>query len=104
MMTIKNKELCLTLELTVVPASGRSDLIIDKEGRLRCYLKSQAEKGKANKELVSLLAQKIGVRQQDITILSGELGRKKRIKIATSITKEELFSLCQLSKQQKLFE
>ena len=39
------------------------------------------EKGKANKELIALLAKKLSVAKSQCEIVSGELDRYKRIKI-----------------------
>lgn len=94
----------LIIEITVHPVSGRSQLVIDKEGRLRCYIKSQAEKGRANKEVVALLAEKIGVPKNDIEIISGEMVRKKRIGINKNITLQQFLDACGLSKQKTVFE
>lgn len=94
----------IIIEITVHPVSGRSALIIDVHGRIHCYIKSQAEKGRANKEVVSLLAEKIGITKSEVEIVSGETVRKKRIRINTDITMEQLFNRCGLSKQKTVFE
>ena len=40
--------MALRLEIKVVPSSGKLCFAIDKQQRLKCYLKAQAEEGKAN--------------------------------------------------------
>jgi len=42
----------LVFDLKVVPRSGRNKWVLDKSGKLKCYLKSPPEKGLANKELI----------------------------------------------------
>ena len=51
--------MALIITVKVVPASGRNQWVIDKSGALKCFLKSPAEQGKANKELIKICLQKI---------------------------------------------
>ena len=74
------------IDIKVVPSSRRVTWKIDKLGKLKYYLKSPPERGKANKELVKLLAKALGVKQYDITIIAGRTGRKKIIRIEQEIT------------------
>ena len=37
----------LVIEIKVFPSSGRQKFVIDKSGKLKCYLKNPPEKGKA---------------------------------------------------------
>lgn len=56
---------------------------MDEKGREYCKIniKSVAQDGKANEELVKFLAKEFGVRRSQISIVSGEKGRMKLVEI-----------------------
>ena len=56
----------LTCTIKVVPRSGKQKAVLDKTGRLKIYLKSPPEDGKANKELISYMSGMLKVPQNDI--------------------------------------
>lgn len=94
----------LIFEIKVVPSSGKSACKLDKNGMLKCYLKSPPENGKANKELIKMLAKSIGAPQEDVEILSGEISRSKRIKINMNITFDQLLVKLGIERQMGMFE
>jgi uncharacterized protein YggU (UPF0235/DUF167 family) len=59
---------------------------VDKQNRLKIFLKNAPEKGKANQELVRFLSEKSGIPQKQFTITKGLTDRKKRIAVATDIS------------------
>jgi uncharacterized protein (TIGR00251 family) len=81
----------LLVEIKVVPASGKLECTLDKNKAIKCYLKSTPEKRKANDELIKFLSKSIKVPQQNITIVGGEIIRKKQIKIDAELTIEEFY-------------
>lgn len=80
-------------DVKVIPGSGRKGWIIDKTGNIKCYLKSPAEQGKANEELIKNLSKTLGIPQDMISISSGTQSRKKRIKIDVEMTFNRLLEL-----------
>lgn len=92
------------VDIKVVPSSGRVAWKIDKCGQLKCYLKSLPERGKANKELIKLLAKALGIKQYDITIIAGRTGRKKRIRIEQEITLPTLLTALGIDWQLAMFD
>lgn len=94
----------LILTLRVAPASGKQKAMLDKNGRLKIYLKSQAERGQANKELMRYLSCKLKISTNDITIIAGETARIKLIKINKDITQQELMTALEIEVQMKLLE
>ncbi len=70
----------MIISVKVHPNSGRKETI-EKDGVLHAYLKSAAEAGKANRELVSLLAEKYGINESCIRIARGFSSRNKIIEI-----------------------
>ncbi len=94
--------MALIIELKVIPSSGRHGWFFDTAGRLRCYLKKPAERGQANQELISLVAQKLKLPQVAFTIISGITIPRKRLKIETNLTLAEVCALLGLEIQQKI--
>ncbi len=93
----------LIIDIKVVPSSGRSVCKLENSS-LKCYLKSAPEKGKANKELVKMLAKKVGVSSSKISIVSGETSRKKRIKIDADISFDHVLEKLGIEKQLEIFK
>ena len=93
----------LMFEVKVVPSSGRNAWKLEPSGRLKCYLKSQPEKGLANKELVKLLAKALGVPQAKVALIKGATNRTKVLKIDTDLTFDQLLGLLGIDRQQSLF-
>ncbi len=70
----------MIISVKVHPNSGREE-IIENDGVIHAYLKSAAEAGKANRELISLLAEKYGAHESDVRIVRGFSSRSKMIEI-----------------------
>ncbi len=92
----------LMLEIKVTPRSGRSELLLDKKGKLRAFLKSAPEGGKANKELIKLLAKSLKCSQSIITIVVGATHRTKIIKLDLLLSYDEVLIKLGLSYQTSL--
>lgn len=92
-----------SLEVKVVPSSGKLAIIVDKSGTIKCYLKSAPERGAANKELIKMIAKRVGVTQQAVTIIAGATSRKKILKIESGLTKQELLETLGVHMQLGIF-
>lgn len=92
----------LQIVIKVSPSSGRQAWTVDKNGQLKCFLKSPPEKGLANKELIKLLAHSLHLSQDAITIVGGLTSRTKRILIQTTMTLSEVESILGIERQQSL--
>ena len=92
----------LIIDIKVVPSSGRQTFKLDKSGKIKCFLKNPPEKGKANKELISLFSKKLGLSKDDVSILLGETSRNKRISINLNITVEELYNKLEIERQMSI--
>ena len=93
----------LIISIKVTPSSGRNGWILDKNGALKCYLKNPPEKGKANKELIKLIAEAVSCPKNRVIIVSGLTSRNKRVKIDAEISSEEFYEKVGIERQQKLF-
>ena len=89
----------LFLDIVAVPLSGKQLIMLDKQNRLKIFLKNAAENGKANQELVRLLSKKSDIPQNRFTIVKGLTDRKKRIAIATDLTLTALLQRLGIDKQ-----
>lgn len=65
----------------VKPNSKQRKILEELDGSLTVYLKSPPVDGKANKELIEVLAKKFHVAKSYITIKSGASSRQKLIEI-----------------------
>lgn len=93
----------LQLVVKVVPNSGRQAWTIDKAGQLKCYLKSLPEKGMANKELIKILANSLGITQDAIKLVGGLTTRTKRLLIETNLTSQQVEAILGIERQKSLF-
>lgn len=92
----------LLLEIKVIPNSGRSTFHLDESGKLKAYLLSVPEGGKANKELVKLLAKMLGCSQWAIKIVMGATARTKKISIDLPLTHDEVIHKLGFAVQTKI--
>lgn len=53
-----------------------------EDGTLKVRVKAPPEKGKANKEVIKVLAKKYGVKKSEVEIVSGATDQIKLIKIS----------------------
>jgi uncharacterized protein (TIGR00251 family) len=65
------------LTVKVTPNAGRNEVTGCKEGVWQIKIGAAPEKGKANKELIDFLADKLGVRKTAIEIIKGQTSRNK---------------------------
>lgn len=70
-----------TLQIKVKPSARASRLEQADDGTWLAQLKSAPVDGKANEELVALVAAQFGCRKSAVTIKSGASGRMKRVQI-----------------------
>ncbi len=72
----------MDLRVKVIPKSSRTELAgILPDGTWKVKVAAAPEKGKANRELIEFLAQKLGVAKTRIHIVSGETSALKRIRV-----------------------
>lgn len=72
----------MDLEIRVVPRAGRSEIAGLRSGALLIRLAAAPVDGAANDELIALLAKALHLPKRDITIVSGDRSRSKRVRIA----------------------
>jgi uncharacterized protein len=72
-----------TLQVKVKPRAGRSSLVRQPDGSWIARLKAPPVDGKANKELMALIAAHFHCRKAAVSIKAGASGRTKLIRIET---------------------
>jgi uncharacterized protein len=66
----------------VIPRAGRSEIAGIRDGAVLVRLAAAPVDGAANAELIELLSRTLKVPRRDITIVSGDTSRSKRVRIA----------------------
>ncbi|HUK04628.1 MAG TPA: DUF167 domain-containing protein [Burkholderiales bacterium] len=74
----------LNIRVKVKPNARASSLERLEDGSWRARLKAPPVDGKANAELIALVAERFGVRKADVEIRSGASGRMKLVRIGAA--------------------
>ena len=69
------------LDVRVIPRASRPGLAGRRQGALLVRLSAPPVGGAANAELIQLLAKALNVPKRQVTIVAGERGRLKRVKV-----------------------
>ena len=80
----------LYVNVTVQPGARETAIIGVLGDSLKIRLSAAPTDGKANKQLVKLLADKFGVKQNAVTLISGASSRKKRLCIEEPAREPEI--------------
>ncbi len=75
--------------MKVIPNASRNEIVGWEGQALKIRLSAPPEKGKANHQLISFLADILEIPKRNVSLLSGTSSRKKRVSIE-GITLEEL--------------
>ena len=89
-----NKDIIFTAK--IIPGSSKTSLAGILGGMLKIKIAAPAEKGKANKAVIDFLSEKIGVKKNNIAIISGQSSPVKQIRIS-GISANELLSKLDLN-------
>ncbi|AGW37751.1 DUF167 family protein [Chlamydia pecorum] len=79
-----DEELCI-LEVQVTPKAKENKIVGFQGEVLKVRVTEPPEKGKANEAVVSLLAKALGIPKRDVTLVSGESSRKKKLMIPKKV-------------------
>jgi uncharacterized protein (TIGR00251 family) len=69
------------LDVRVIPRAARPGLAGTRHGALLVRLSAPPVEGAANAELIQVLAKALDVPKRQVTIVAGERGRLKRVKL-----------------------
>lgn len=81
MLDVTSEDNAVLVPVKVVPGASKTRYMGLWNGRARIAVAAAPERGKANKAIVSFLADLFGVRRRDVTIVGGHGSRLKTIRI-----------------------
>jgi uncharacterized protein len=81
LINFTEKDSAIIFAVRVIPRSSRSEIIGEYDGALKVKLNSPPVDGKANKELIALLAKTFHVSKSDVEIIGGQTSKLKQVKI-----------------------
>ena len=84
----------MLLDIRVQPRASSDGFAEEPGDRIKPRITAPAVDDKSNRHLIALLARTFKVAKNDISIISGETGRNKRIKIRRPAHLPEIFSHC----------
>lgn len=67
------------LSIKVIPKGGRNEIVGWEGDELKMRVKAPPEQGKANAEVIKLLAETLSIAKSRISIVQGETSRHKRV-------------------------
>ncbi|MGE5618652.1 MAG: DUF167 domain-containing protein [Sphingomonadaceae bacterium] len=70
-----------TLRIHVQPGASTDEISAQEGDLLRVRLRARAIEGKANKRLVEFLAEALGLRPRQVTLIRGERSREKLVEV-----------------------
>ncbi len=70
------------INVRVIPRAGRSGLSGTRGDALLARLQAPPVDGKANDELIDLIAEALGVPARAVSIVAGERSRQKRVRVS----------------------
>jgi uncharacterized protein len=82
----------ITFTIRVVPRASKSEIVGDVEGSLKVRISAPPVDGAANEEVVKVLAKAFAVAKSNVTIVSGETSKTKRVRVIGA-TPEQLRQL-----------
>eukprot|EP00694_Reclinomonas_americana_P005035 EC793606.1.p2 GENE.EC793606.1~~EC793606.1.p2 ORF type:complete len:130 (+),score=50.35 EC793606.1:59-448(+) len=80
------------LSIRVTPKADVTEIVGLEEDEIRVRVAAVPDKGQANKELCDHLAKRLGVPKSNVTIVSGDTARSKRVSV-TGCDEERLGSV-----------
>ncbi len=92
-LRIQQADDAVKFSVKVVPRSSRTCIAGVLDGMLKVKLAAAPEKGKANQSLIEFLADKLGVKKNDVKIISGHTSPVKTVRIASILTESVLDKL-----------
>jgi uncharacterized protein (TIGR00251 family) len=69
------------IKVKVLPRSSRTEILGKENAVYRVKMTAPPVEGKANKALIALLAEKLGVPKRDIEITAGKKSRVKTVRV-----------------------
>ena len=82
MITVRETQTGVVFEIRVVPRASRSEAAGIQGDALKLRITAPPVEGKANEECIHLLAELLGVKRGQVTIVAGHTARTKTVVVA----------------------
>lgn len=79
----------VAIDLNVHPKARRDDIVGIHDDRLKIRVNAAPEGGRANDAVLDLLADRLGLKRNQLSLISGATGRLKRV-VVTGISRSGL--------------
>ncbi len=89
MIAIARHAAGVVVPVAAQPGARRDAVLGERDGMIRIAVTSPPDKGKANSAIQSVLAEYLGCKAAQITLLSGPTSRRKRF-VVVGIAEEEM--------------
>ena len=80
------------LPVRAAPGARRDEIRGEQDGALKVCVTQSAERGKANKALIALLAKRLRLRKSQFELIAGATARTKRL-LVRDVTPDELTAI-----------
>jgi len=77
----------LTLKVRVNPRAKRNAVTKTTDGSLKVYVTAPPEDGRANEAVVEAIAEWLGVKRQQVEIVTGATSRNKVVRVSPPTTR-----------------
>ncbi|HJW74838.1 MAG: YggU family protein [Anaeromyxobacter sp. RBG_16_69_14] len=81
MAWVREEPGAVVLDLLIQPRASRTRSVGEHDGRLKIQLAAPPVDGEANVALIEFLAAALRVRKAEVTIVRGETGRRKMVRV-----------------------
>ncbi len=88
----RKKDGYVDLSITARPNSAKNGFAGIYDDTLKVFIKAPAVEGAANRELVKFLAKSFKIPKSEIRFISGETGKRKRIRLPLNEKVEEFIN------------
>lgn len=79
MINVAESDTGIIIPIKVQPNASKEGIIGEYNGQLKIAVAAPPEKGKANKAIIKLLAERLNTKVSCIKIIAGETSREKRL-------------------------
>lgn len=81
LISFTENEEAITFTVRVGPRASKNEIVGELEGSLKIRISAPPVDGAANEEVVKVLAKAFGVAKSNVTIVSGETSKTKRVRV-----------------------
>jgi uncharacterized protein (TIGR00251 family) len=89
MISLTNHEAGVILPIRAQPGARKAGIVGEHAGSLKVAVTAPPEDGRANKALVEVLSEALGLKRSQLELLSGQTSREKRF-LVRGLTPAEL--------------